>query len=204
MKRWIAAGLVVAAAASVSAAAVLGAFARSESSAAGAPDGIAVTGDWEITVKNRDGSVARVHRFQNAFDGASNIAPILAHASATGRYWLTLSSTAGTHPCGDAGPAACFIFEDDDPNASVTGFFGGLTVANPIGQIVITGEVEATRDGDFNHVRMLLSRCVNTTAPSACHPGAYGQFSSRTLPAPVSLVTGQQAIVTVTYTFSAA
>ena len=51
---------------------------------------------------------------------------------------------------------------------------------------------------------MLLSRCGATTAPSACHPGSYGNFSSRTLPAPITLVTGQQAIVTVTYTFSAA
>jgi hypothetical protein len=51
---------------------------------------------------------------------------------------------------------------------------------------------------------MLLSTCGGTTAPNVCHPGAYGNFSSRTLPASISLIAGQQAIVTVTYTFSAA
>jgi hypothetical protein len=51
---------------------------------------------------------------------------------------------------------------------------------------------------------MLLSRGTATTTPASCHPGSYGNFSSRTLPSPITLIAGQQAIVTVTYTFSAA
>ena len=150
-----------------------------------------------------------MHRFKNEFNGASTVATILAHASATGRYWMTLADTsgAGQNPCGDpAGPAgSCFLFEADDPNGSVPFWFDNLAVSTPSGsQLEITGEIEATRNGSFNHVRMLLSRCANTTAPGSCHPGSYGNFSSRTLPAPITLVTGQQAIVTVTYTFSAA
>ena len=209
MKRLIAVGVASVVAGALLTVAALGGFTRADLSAAPKADGIAVTGDWKVTVKSADGSVLRVHRFKNEFNGASSLAPILAHASATGRYWMTLSDTsgAGQNPCGDpAGPAAsCFLFEPDDPNGAIPFWFDNLAVSTPGStQLAVSGEIEATRSGQFNHVRMLLSRCGNTTAPSACHPGSYGNFSSRTLPAPITLVTGQQAIVTVTYTFSAA
>lgn len=209
MRRTTAAGTAVLAVAGLVAAAALGAFTRSEQSAAPRLDGIAVTGDWKVTVKSANGRVLRVHRFENEFNGASTVAAILAHSSATGRYWMTLSDStgAGQHPCGDPTTAAtsCFIFEADDPNGSIPFWFGNLTASTPgSSQLQLTGEIEATRDGQFNHVRMLLSRCAASTAPSDCHPGAYGNFSARTLPAPISLIAGQQAIVTVTYTFSAA
>lgn len=205
MKTWVAAGVSVVAATALLAAGALGAFTHSESSAAPAGDAIAIKGDWKVTVKSANGRVLRVHRFHNEFNGASNIAPILAHANSTGRYWMTLTSTGGTPPCGTGtGAEACLIFEPDDPNGSVAGWFGNLAVSTSSGQLIITGEIEATRAGEFNHVRMLLSRCAATTAPSACTPGAYGQFSTRTLAAPITLIAGQQAIVTVTYTFSAA
>lgn len=191
------------------AAGALGAFTRSESSAGPAVAGIAVTGDWTITVMSASGQVVGVHRFHNDFNGASTVAGILAHANSTGRYWMTLSDQtgAGQHPCGDpTGPASsCFLFEPDDPNGSVPFWFGNLAVSRPGSTSVqVTGEIEATRDGQFNHVRMLLSTCGATVAPSTCHPGAYGNFSTRTLAAPITLVAGQQAIVTVTYTFSPA
>jgi len=193
----------------LAAAAAIGAFTTAERGAARSPDGIAVHGAWKVTVKNPDGRVVRVHRFHNDFNGASTVAPILAHASATGRYWMTLSdaSGAGQNVCGDpaAAAASCFLFEADDPNGAIPFWFGNLAVSTPSStQLVVSGEIEATRSGSFNHVRMLLSRCSNTTAPSACHPGSYGNFSARTLPSPIALVTGQQAIVTVTYTFSPA
>ena len=83
-------------------------------------------------------------------------------------------------------------------------WFDNLDVsATPGGSLVVRGEISATRDGSFDQVRMLLSRCAATTTPQACHPGSYGNFSFRTLESPVPLVTGQQAIVTVTYTFGA-
>lgn len=209
MRRTIAAGTAVLAVAGLVAAAALGAFTRSEQSAAPRLDGIAVQGDWKVTVKSANGRVLRVHRFKNEFNGASTVAGILAHASSTGRYWMTLSdqSGAGQHPCGDpAQPAAsCFLFEADDPNGAIPFWFDSVTVTRPGStQVQVTGEIAATRNGSFNHVRMLLSTCGNTTAPNVCHPGSYGNFSSRTLPAPISLIAGQQAIVTVTYTFSAA
>jgi hypothetical protein len=209
MKKLIAVGVAAVVAGALLTAAALGGFTRSERSAAPKADGIAVTGDWKVTVKSANGRVLRVHRFKNEFNGASTVAGILAHTRATGRYWMTLSdaSGAGQNVCGDpvSTASSCFLFEPDDPNGAVPFWFGNLAVSTPSStQLAITGEIEATRSGSFNHVRMLLSSCSSTTTPSACHPGSYGNFSSRTLPAPIALVTGQQAIVTVTYTFSAA
>jgi hypothetical protein len=188
------------------AAASLGAFAGGDRSAARTPDGIAVHGDWKIAVKNPDGRLARVHRFHNDFNGAAVVSNLLAHQAATGRYWLTLSNSTGTNnACGTTTQAACFDFEPDDPNAGLSDWFGSLNVTASAGQLVIKSEIEAQRDGAFNHVRMLLSSCGGgATTPNACHPGSYGNFSSRTLPSPITLVQGQQAIVTVTYTFSPA
>jgi hypothetical protein len=205
MKTWVAAGVSVVAATALLAAGALGAFTHSDSSAAPAGDAIAVKGDWKVTVKSANGRVLRVHRFHNEFNGALNIAGILAHTNSTGRYWMTLSDLGGTPPCGaGAGAESCLIFEPDDPNGGVAGWFGNLAVSQSSGQLIITGEIEATRSGEFDHVRMLLSRCGATVAPSSCMPGAYGNFSTRTLASPITLIAGQQAIVTVTYTFSAA
>lgn len=209
MKKWVAAGAFVVAATALLAAGALGAFTRAEASAAPAGDAIAVKGAWKVTVKSADGRVLRVHKFHNEFNGASTIAGILAHTRATGRYWMTLSDASGSgqNVCGDPAStaASCFLFEPDDPNGAVPFWFGNLAVSTPTAsQLVVSGEIEATRSGSFNHVRMLLSSCSSTTTPATCHPGSYGNFSSRTLPAAISLVAGQQAIVTVTYTFSAA
>jgi hypothetical protein len=174
----------------------------------GSEVGVIVHGDWIVTVKNSDGTVAQEHAFHNDFNGASTVVGILAHTRATGRYWLTLSdsSGAGQNPCGDPASTAssCFVFEADDPNGAVPFWFNTLTPTANADQLVVTATIIATRAGQFNHVRMLLSSCSATTTPSACHPGSYGNFSSRTLPAPISVVAGQQILVTVTYTFSPA
>lgn len=209
MRRLIAVGVAAVVAGALLTAAALGGFTRAEQSAAPKADGIAIDGAWKVTVKSAEGRVLRVHRFKNEFNGASTVSGILAHTNSTGRYWMTLSdvSGAGQNPCGDpAGPAAsCFLFESDDPNGAIPFWFDTVSVTRPGStQVQITGEIAATRSGQFNHVRMLLSRCGATTAPSGCHPGSYGNFSTRTLPSAISLVAGQQAIVTVTYTFSAA
>jgi hypothetical protein len=210
MKRLIAAGVAAVAAGALLTAAALGAFAHGgQTTGAAKADSITVEGAWKVTIKSADGRVLRVHRFTNEFNGAAAVAAILSHSNSTGRYWMTLSDASGSGqpPCGDPASTAssCLLFESDDPNGAIPFWFNNLTVTKPGGsQLQISGEIEATRAGQFNHVRMLLSSCAGTTAPSACHPGSYLNFSARTLPTPISLIAGQQAIVTVTYTFSAA
>ena len=208
MKRLVAVGVAAIAAGALLTAAALGAFAHGGQASGAKADGIAVEGAWKVTIKSADGRVLRVHRFHNEFNGASNVANILAHANSTGRYWMQVYDSAGTNsPCLNAGVAvACYDFEADDPNAGASpSWFGNLTASVGSGNsLVVKGILMAQRDGSFDTVSMLLSRCTASTAPSACHPGGYGAFSFRTLASPITLITGQQAIITVTYTFSAA
>ena len=179
-------------------------------SAAPKADGIAIEGAWKVTVKSADGRVLRVHRFQNEFNGAATVAPILAHATSTGRYWMTLSdqSGAGQHPCGDPAGAGGLVLPLRGRRSQrghpvlVRHPRGDAGRATPSSR----SRVRSRRRGAARSTTCgcCSPRCSSTTAPNVCHPGSYGNFSSRTLPAPISLIAGQQAIVTVTYTFSAA
>jgi hypothetical protein len=195
------------------AAATVGAYASlHKSGSKSAADGIVVHGDWKIVVKNPDGSVAGVHRFHNAFNGANLMARSFAHQATPGRFWLQVADTSGTNnPCevsvsGSPVQVTCNDFEADDPNAGgAANFFGNLTASsNASNNLVVQGEFDAQRNGQFDRVLMRMSSCTNSTAPSACHPNGYQSWSDRTLPSPITLVDGQQALVTVTYTFSPA
>jgi hypothetical protein len=212
MKRiWLVAGVALAAAALIAAAA-LGAFARGHGSKSAAGDRIAVHGNWKIVVKNPDGRVARVLRFHNAFNGANLLARVFAHQSTPGRFWLLVADNGGlNNPCQITSgtstfQVSCNDFESDDPNAgAAANFFGNLAASvNGSNEIVVTGDITAQRDGQFDRVLMRSSSCANATAPSACHPNGYVAWSDRTLSSPVTLVNGQHALITVTYTFTAA
>jgi hypothetical protein len=193
--------------------AAVGAYASlHKSGSRSAADGVVVHGDWKIVVKNHDGSVASVHRFHNEFNGASLMARTFAHSVTPGRFWLLVADSAGlNNPCeitsgGTPLQVACSDFEADDPNAGgAPNFFGNLTASsNASNNLVVQGEFEAQRNGQFDRVVMRLSSCTASTAPSACHPNGYQNWSDRTLSSPITLVDGQQALVTVTYTFSPA
>jgi hypothetical protein len=101
---------------------------------------------------------------------------------------------------------ACNDFEADDPNAgAAANFFGNLTAtSNANNELVVQGDITAQRNGQFDRVLMRSSSCGNTIAPNACHPNGYVGWSDRTLASPVTLVDGQHALITVTYTFSPA
>ena len=194
-------------------AAALGAFASSsEKSSAARPDGVVVRGNWKIVVKNPDGRVVRTVRFHNEFNGASLMARTFAHLATPGRFWLLVADNGGTNnPCEITSgtstfQVACNDFESDDPNGgAAANFFGNLaTSVNTNNELVVQGDITAQRDGQFNRVLMRISSCGNTIAPNACHPNGYVSFSDRQLPSPVTLVDGQHALVTVTYSFSPA
>ena len=177
-----------------------------------AAEGVVVHGDWKIVVKNADGSVASVHRFHNEFNGASLMARVFAHQSTPGRFWLLVADNGGlNNPCQITSGTStfqvgCNDFESDDLNAgAAANFFGNLTATvSATNDLVVQGEIEAQRDGQFNRVLMRSSSCNNSIAPNACHPNGYVSWSDRTLSSPITLVTGQQALITVTYSFSPA
>ena len=212
MKRILFFGGVALIALALIAAAALGALARGHGSKSAAGDRIAVHGNWKIVVKNADGRVARVLRFHNAFNGQNLLARVFSHQSTVGRYWLLVADNGGVNnPCEITSgtstfQVACNDFESDDPNAGTAGnFFGNLAASvNGSNELVVTGDITAQRNGQFDRVIMRSSSCGNATAASACHPNGYVGWSDRTLGSPVTLVTGQHALVTVTYTFTAA
>lgn len=205
--------LAGAAMAALLAAAAIGAVAAGHRGGpSAASDNVVVHGNWKIAIKNPDGRVVRVHRFHNEFNGANILSRVFAHALTPGRYWLLVADSAGlNNPCeitssGSAFQTACSDFESDDPNAgAAANFFSNLTAtATAANTLVITGDILAQRDGQFDRVVMRSSSCGATTAPSACHPNGYISWSDRTLGSPITLVDGQHALVTVTYTFSPA
>jgi hypothetical protein len=177
-----------------------------------ASDGVVVRGNWKIAIRNPDGRVVRVHRFHNEFNGANIVARTFAHQATPGRFWLLVADNGGlNNPCEITSgtstfQVSCNDFESDDLNAgAAANFFGNLTAtATTANELVVTGDITAQRDGQFNRVLMRTSSCAATTAPSACHPNGYVSWSDRTLPSPITLVDGQHALVTVTYTFSPA
>jgi hypothetical protein len=173
---------------------------------AAATVGVVVRGDWAVTVKNSDGTVARQEFFHNEFDGAYIVSNVFAHSLTPGRYRLEIDDSTLNSPCVD-GFAPCFDFESDDPNAgTAANNFGNLTAtATAANDLVITGSFIAQRNGEFDGVRMRSSSCSATIAPSACQPkGPYISWSDRKLSAPIAAVAGQQILITVTYTFSPA
>ncbi|HEY3183302.1 MAG TPA: hypothetical protein VGJ77_10730 [Gaiellaceae bacterium] len=205
--------LAGAAMAALLAAAAIGAVAAGHRGGpSAASDNVVVHGNWKIAIKNPDGRVVRVHRFHNEFNGANILSRVFAHALTPGRYWLLVADSAGlNNPCeitssGSAFQTACSDFESDDPNAgAAANFFSNLTAtATAANTLVITGDILAQRDGQFDRVVMRSSSCGATTAPSACHTNGYISWSDRTLGSPITLVDGQHALVTVTYTFSPA
>jgi hypothetical protein len=204
----LAAALAIAAALT---AAAVGALTRGGSPEA-AGIGVVVHGDWKIAVKNPDGHVVRVHRFHNEFNGQNIMARTFAHVATPGRFWLLAADNGGlNNPCEITSGTStfqvgCNDFEADDSNAgAAANFFGNLTTSvDAANALVITGQFNAQRDGQFSRVLMRLSSCSNAVAANACHPNGYVSFSDRTLSSPITLVKGQQALITVTYTFSPA
>ena len=174
--------------------------------------GITVTGDWLVTVKNSDGTVAKEERFHNAFTGQGIVARTFAHSATPGRFWLLVADNAGTNnPCQITSgtstfQVACDDFEADDANAgAAANFFGNLTAtASTADELVVQGNITAQRNGQFDRVIIRTSSCGAATAPTACHPNGYVSWSDRTLTTPITVVTGQQILITVTYTFSSA
>jgi hypothetical protein len=171
---------------------------------------VKVEGHWKIEVRNPDGRLVTVRRFHNDPTNANSaIATILARAYTPSYWWITLGSNTGAGPaCLSSGtPVFCRLIDANDLGAFAASpnSFKTLTTSNSGVQtsITLTGSMNAQRDGDVNTVATNLSVCSNTVAPStACGTSSFWPFTQRTLGSPISLVTGQQLLVTVTLTFT--
>ncbi|HSP73987.1 MAG TPA: hypothetical protein VLN26_16550, partial [Gaiellaceae bacterium] len=134
---------------------------------------------------------------------------ILARAYTASFWWVTLGSTTGAGPACVVGttPVFCRLVDPADTGSITTSAnsFATLTTSHTGTQssITLSGSMTAQRDGDVDTVATNLSVCSSTVAPStACGTFQFWPFTSRTLGSPVSLVTGQQLLVTVTLSFT--
>lgn len=212
-RKWLAVAAAVALVA-VAAAAVAYATSRTASTSAGpgrSVEGIKVEGHWKLVVKNPDGRIVSVRRFHNdPTNAASAIATILARAYTPSYWWVTLNSTTSSPgpACLSSGtPVLCRLIDTNDNGAftSSPNSFKTLTTSSSGVQtsITLSGSMTAQRDGEVNQVSTNLSVCDRTVAPAtACGTSSFWPFTGRIISTPVSLVTGQQLLVTVTLTFT--
>jgi hypothetical protein len=211
-RRWLLAVGLLAAAATGAAAFALATQTTSQS-AAKAPgstaDGIQVEGHWQLTVKNPDGRVVLVRRFHNDPVQANQaIATILARAYTPGYWFIQLTSTTNNPACVSSGnPAGCTIIDPADNGAlsAAANTFKTLTTSASGYQqtITLSGSMTAQRNGGVDQVSTNLPVCDRTTAPAtACGLSSFWPFTSRVLASPITLVTGQQLLVTVTLSFT--
>lgn len=188
------------------------------SPAAGSPqggvpqEGIKVHGHWTIEVRNADGTVAEVRDFENALtsSGSAALSNFLGRTRSVGGWLITLYGggpvTTGAFQTGP-GIYQGIISEIGGQDAnSGPGYFATLTVNAPstgvnAGKLVLSGTATAQLDGDIRVVSTSVTALPNTQVPAAAYGGLYS-FTSTNLAAPITLLAGQQVLVTVVISFS--
>lgn len=170
-----------------------------------AQEGIKVHGDWTITVRDPDGSVAARYEFKNALSVNASadefLARLLARQVTTGGWTVNLFTSDGMCPFGPV----CAITE-----SAVSGFADSkdLTLAVPQSgphakKFVLKGSVRGLNAGNILGVGTHVRTCGNTTAAASCvsNSGAYF-FTSKDLAAPIAIVNDQTVDVLVVISFS--
>lgn len=205
----------VAAVAGLVAATALGVFTHAGSVASGAArsEGVQVHGHWTIVVRSRSGKVVSRHNFHNDFVGAGlgtsggshAFAKILSGGGAPGAWDVSIQGTA----CPASNAGFCQMFEPD----ATPSFFvfppdtKNLTVTEPTSgtdafKIVLASSVSATSDGTITRVSTGLQACAaSATVGHDCGIG-YNEITDRTLPTPISVLSGQIISVTVKISFA--
>lgn len=176
----------------------------------GFTQGIKVHGHWTIEVREPDGRVASRTEFENALvtAGASTISTFLSREISSGLWAVSVGDgmTGANGPCETSTGTAidCFIAEagssKTDPYYSKT-----LTLSTPGSGFELSGTATAQRNGTINLVRTRNSACASTNAPASPCSDSSGSgtiITEATLSSAVSVVDGQQILVTVTLSFS--
>jgi hypothetical protein len=152
----------------------------------GPKEGIKVKGHWTIEVRNADGSLAKRVEIDNALvpKGSELLARLLVGNFFSARMDIRASSAAGTSPCNTG---TCFL---PIATRTLTAVPGGFAA-------VISSQMTADRAGTIDTVTGAL--VIGYINP----PGAFegGDFSTASLPQPVSVAAGQIIQISVAYTF---
>jgi hypothetical protein len=215
MKIKVSAAMLVLACAAIVAAAALGAFSRggtaTAAKAAGNANpnavGVKVHGRWTLQVRTPAGRVVRTYRFHNDLYpgfGAGRLTQMLLGSATPGSWQIYLFGPPSSLPCTAFGSASgCSIVMPGWGGVGAT--FDNLTQTSISGGLRLRGNAIADRDGTIGNVWTYLAGCSPNVAPDDCSPANTNSttvVTQRTLPTPVSVLAGQQVLVTVDLTFS--
>jgi hypothetical protein len=161
-----------------------------------------VHGDWTIEVRQADGGLVGTYAFHNDLFtpfAQGELTSNLTGAVTNGPWQVLL--TGSPNPCNGN---SCGMTE---PNSGPAGFQGQnvetLTKTTISGGFRLRGSLTVSSDGTITTVHTYLSHCANSVAPNACHgDSGWARITQRVLPSAISILSGQQVLVTVDITFS--
>lgn len=174
--------------------------------AQGPREGIVVRGSWVIEVRNRDGSLASRHAFENGLAGLPMLSRILARSATPGFWHIGLiAGTRNPFPASGMFQNEALITERDY-GLTAPNFFKNLTLSDGVdGSFRLKGVATAVGGGSIASVATRNSICWSgTVASQDCQKTDIlpDFFTSKALTTPIELVAEQSVHVTVTITFS--
>jgi hypothetical protein len=192
--------------------ALIGTARATNAQSSAAQQGVKVTGEWTILIRNEDGSVASRHEFRNAFVpslGAPLLAKLLKNASIVAEWMISMQGG----PCLNASgqPANCILVQDPGwQSQAPQQYFPTLTTDAPdsgpnAGKFVLTGSAKAARATAITVVSTFGLECPAAAPGTTCSGLSAPQrtFTSHFFGAsPINVVQGQTIDVTVVISFS--
>jgi hypothetical protein len=133
-------------------------------------EGVKVHGDWTLTVRNPDGTVAARHEFKNALaahlGGDRLLAQLLGGAAVAGIWTVGFNVTAGGCNAG----TNCTITESASTGGATS---RDLTKSVPVsgpdaGKFVLRGSVRILNAATIDMVQTALTSCAPSVSPASC------------------------------------
>ena len=178
-----------------------------ETTPSGAPhEGIKVHGDWTLTLRSPDGSVAGVHEFKNALvvDGGGRALAQLLGGTALVGQWVVHLYTTPANACGGT-YGLCEISEGwySSGASHSRDLTKSAAVSGPDAyKLVLRGSVRIPASATINMVQTMLTSCPSAGPPVSCISATGSVFSQRTLSPGVAVVADQLIEIKVVFSFS--
>jgi len=133
----------------------------------GQQEAVKVHGDWTITIRNADRSVASRHEFENALIAPGLLAKLLAHGGTAVDWRVVILGGVCPEPATGV-PSDCFIFETGTVIPAFAAISANLVVTAPTAgphanALVLEGSIKASLAGRISLV---------STAMAICSPGS--------------------------------
>ena len=182
------------------------AVAQNTAAPSGGPqEGIQVHGDWTLTVRNPDGTIAAHHQFKNALSTSTGadalLARLLLGTAVTGQWAINL----GMSPAGGCGAGPnCLITES---TATAGSHSANLTKTIPttgpdIGRLVLRGSVRFVSLATILVVTTNVDTCAPATSPANCIGAGLPEFTRKLLTQGVQVNPDQLVELKVVISFS--